>query len=130
MRFSALLRCFALLALAGVMGAQASASEGDFTGETPLIVIRFNQRHVSFERPLYNVMSRALQAKPGVMFDLAAVAPSASESSRQEALEKAANQDASSVVAAMERMGLPPERISLTHGRDNVPSPEVRIYVH
>ncbi len=87
---------------------------------TPLVIIRFNQRNVYFERALYAAVKKALETKPGVIFDLLLhPGPQATG---------AANLNR--VTDAMLRMGLPAERLQAAAGpASGQPYDEVRIYV-
>ena len=122
----------ALLTVSAVPALCAAADtsyEVEYTNEKPLMVIRFNQPHLRFEKQLYTVVSQALQAKPSVMFDIVSVAPRAQDSSDQDRYNQMTAQNTHRVLATLTDIGLPQSRISLTTAQDNVPASEVRIFV-
>lgn len=98
--------------------------------DTPLMVIRFNQPNVYYEQALYGAVSRAVEAKPAVRFELVAVAP---ETSSEDFNQKAANatqQNLNAVVSSLTRMGVPQQRIRVTHRNSpSVTAGEVLIFV-
>jgi len=103
--------------------------EVESTSEKPLIVIRFNQRHVMYERSLYNTISRALQVKPSAVFDVVSVAPQAKDKASQQRNNAIATQNTRKVLATLHEMGLPESRISLSDASDQLDATEVRIFV-
>lgn len=105
-----------IIAAALALGMLASAAYA----ETPLMVIRFNQKNVYFAKPLYNAVSQALDAKPNARFDVVSV--TAGGPTGEHNLGK--------VVATLNEMGLPASRYSVTRRTANVAADEVRIYAH
>jgi hypothetical protein len=96
--------------------------------DQPLVVIRFDQDKVNYEQALYSAVRRVLDRRPDAAFDVVAVAPQGGEQSAL-ALSKARRQ-AERVLRALNEMGLPPNRVSLsatTSRRANVN--EVHVYV-
>jgi hypothetical protein len=124
--FSTALVC----ALSVTLPASATDSVPAFANETPLMVIRFNQPHVNYPMPLYNTVSQALKVKPNAVFDVVSIAPRAHESSNQPYNNELAAKNSHKVLATMHEIGLPANRVSLTDAIDDVPSSEVRIFVH
>ena len=55
-------------------GSAPATAPRDHTN-TPLMVVRFNQRHVYYQRPLYTAVSRALEVKPSARFTMVSVVP-------------------------------------------------------
>jgi hypothetical protein len=106
------------------------AYEMEYTNETPLIVIRFNQRHVAYEKVLYTTLTRALQVKPSATFDVISVAPRATDKAGQTRNDLLAAQNTQRVIATMRGMGMPASRINLTNAVDDVGASETRIFVH
>lgn len=113
----ALAGCLALAAavapLPGSAPAYAQAAQ-----EKPLIIIRFNQRVVFFERALYNVVSRALEVNPAMRFELIAM-----DNQGQ------AGSYGKKVMDAMKEMGVPSDRMTLRTQRSGVQYPEVHVFV-
>lgn len=120
----------AAIALPVTAKADSAPMEVEYTNERPLIVIRFNQPHVLYERALYNTISQALDAKANAVFDIISVAPKARSSSAQERNNQMAGQNSRKVLGTLQEMGLPQNRYSLTNTTDNVDASEVRIFVH
>lgn len=91
----------------------------------PLVVIRFGPRPPDFEPMLYTTVRSALERRPRSAFDLVAVAPRAGQAD-----PGAVTRDAESVIRALDAMGLPPERMSLSSTTVlGVTTHEVHIYV-
>jgi hypothetical protein len=105
------------------------AVEMEPASDKPLMVIRFNQPHVSYEQPLYNTVSRALQVKPSAVFDVVSVAPKGKNEQAQMHNNVMASQNTKRVLATLADMGLPKSRINLVKLIDQVDSSEVRIIV-
>ncbi len=127
--YGALAACI-LCSLAIAATAAAPTYETEYTNETPLIVIRFNQPHVMYERPLYNVISQALEAKPSATFDIVSISVQTRDSRNQQYNNQLATANTHKVLATLQEMGLPQSRINLTSAADNVSASEVRIFVH
>jgi hypothetical protein len=89
---------------------------------TPLIIVRFNQRNIYFEKALYNAVSKALSIKPDAMFDVA-LAPGLGSGVSQNNLDK--------VVNAMRKIGVPQPQIRTAQGANTGNRyDEVQIFVH
>ncbi|WP_037257048.1 hypothetical protein [Rhodovibrio salinarum] len=107
----------------------SSTGSSDRVGrDQPLVVIRFDQDNVDYEQPLYSAVRRVLDRRPEAGFDVVAVAP---QGGQQSALGLSrARRQAERVLRALNEMGLPPSRVSLsatTSARANVN--EVHVYV-
>jgi len=111
-----------------VMGTDiASINPRDFSNRKPLVVIRFDRQDVTFEPALYQAVSRALERRPGAVFDLVAVSPN---SGSRNLSTGAARRNAEKVLQSLSRMGLPSERIMLSAmSSESVRSSEVHIYL-
>ncbi len=93
--------------------------------DVPLVVIRFNQRKVLYERQLYNAIAKAVEIKPSVVFDVVSFLPSQSK----KAVSKAQSQT-HQVVTSMRNMGIPQERIRVNREpASGIKAHEVHIYV-
>ena len=137
------LSLFAVLALALQAGALSAANAAPVDvpmapqaaapalhQTTPLMVIRFNQQKVYYDRTLYTAISKAVEAKPTVMFDLVSVVPESGDAGRDARWAQNAETNLGRVVASMNQMGVPQSRIGVT--RRNVPGAsgsEVQIFV-
>ncbi|MBN8530531.1 MAG: hypothetical protein J0L97_01540 [Alphaproteobacteria bacterium] len=117
--------CAALMGLSALPAAAEPVEPGygQFAAQEatrPLMVIRFNQRNVYYQRPLYNAASRALQIKPDVVFSVIATGPD----------ENGIGNRGGEVVQALAGMGIPQRQIQYSAKIDpQAASPEVRIFV-
>ena len=113
-----------MLSIALLMPVQALA-------DTPLVVIRFNQRQVNYQQMLYSAVSRAVEANPDVMFDLVVSAPRGEDAYSSGNYADIANARGNEVNRSLQSMGVPASRISQrSEGGSESGSPEVRIFVH
>ena len=99
--------------------ASAPASDPAFLHETPLMVIRFNEAHVAYPKPLYQTVSQALKVKPSAVFDVVSIAPRAKDDSNQSYYNNLAAQNTHKVLETLHQIGLPANRISLTEAIDD-----------
>ncbi len=96
----------------------------------PLVVIRFDRADVNYEQALYKAVSRALERRPGAVFDLVAVAPKQGAPSQLALSSKSARRNAEKVWRSLASMGLPDNRMTLSATtREDAKTSEVRIYV-
>ncbi len=115
------------MAAAAAPTAPATAPASDvaaaITAGTPIITIKFNRAHVSFEHALYAALSQALAAKPSASFSVVAVSSGGANAG-------GADKDAEDVMRAMGEMGVPATRMSATSSSDPaIASTEVRVFV-
>lgn len=100
------------LALCLAVAAPATHAQ-EFSPETkPLVLIRFNQPHVYYDRQLYMAISRAVEVKPGVMFDLVSFVPTVADPERSKQWRALAAAHVKKVVASLGQMGVPASRIT------------------
>jgi len=96
----------------------------------PLMVIRFDRANVAYEQALYTAVSRALERRPGAVFDVVAVAPSSGTPGQVALNTTSAKRNADTVVRSLTNMGLPAERINLSSTTSSsAQTSEVQIYV-
>ena len=118
------------LPLPVITGPAAAQSYESASRGKPLMVIRFNQRNVYYDRQLYNAVSQAVQVKPSVMFDLVAVSPQVEGRAEQQRYQAATAQHAARVAKSLRSIGVPQSRFTVRQAVDaNVGASEVRIYV-
>jgi hypothetical protein len=111
-----LLVLFALTALMTV----APSAHAQEDGRTPLMVVRFTKGDVYYAQQLYNAVSKAVQIKPDVMFDVIALAPQG----------VSAEKVAGHMVKNLNGIGVPAGRINVqARGNQAVAYPEVQLYV-
>ena len=109
-----------------LLQAKSTAQAQRDHNNTPLMVIRFNQRHVYFQRPLYTAVSRALEVKPSVRFTLVSVVPTHGGSVNHRKAEANLGQ----VLRNMREMGIPSSRITVNRRSSAAArSSEVHLYV-
>lgn len=100
-------------------------------GRRPLVVIRFDRSNVAYEQALYNAVSRALESRPSATFALVAVAPASGGAARVALNSNKAQRNAESVLRALQRMGLPPQRIVVSARTSGAAqSNEVHLYMN
>ncbi len=110
------------------MGAPVARST---VGRRPLVVIRFDRSNVAYEQALYNAVSRALERRPNATFSLVAVAPASGGAARVALNSNKAQRNAESVLRALQRMGLPPQRIGVSARTSGAAqSNEVHLYLN
>jgi len=96
----------------------------------PLVTIRFYRPNVPYEEALYIAVSRALERKPDVVFDLVAVTPQQENPVEVALHSDASKRNAENVLRSLSSMGLPPERVSLSAtSSTSVQSDEVQLYI-
>lgn len=110
------------------MGSLPSAQIGS---RRPLVIIRFDRPNVSYEQPLYQAVSRAIERRPDASFDLVAVTPTHSNSAGQGALDATtARRSADQVRRSLTEMGLSADKIRMSAmSSPTATSPEVHLYV-
>ena len=85
------------------------------------MVIRFNERQVLFQKPLYQVVSEALKASPSTQFELVSLMPT----------NPSQGQQLGDVVQSLQAMGVPSQQFSArTQQAPHQSYEEVHIYVH
>lgn len=98
--------------------------------QQPLVIVRFNQRNVYFQRQLYNALSKAMEIDPTVSFDILTLAPMKGERNRDAKLYEQAMMESQEVVDAMLQMGVPKMRINrVFHNSRTADTTEVHIFV-
>lgn len=83
-------------------------------GSQPLVIVRFNQPRVYFDQQLYSAISKAVAIKPDVMFDVVSYAPSTGDAGTDQKWQSVAGHNTKAVIAALNNMGIPMERINVT----------------
>lgn len=96
----------------------------------PLVVIRFDRKDVAYEQALYNVVSRVLERRPGSTFSLVAIAPNLGGAAKLSVDRNKARRNAENVLRSLQRMGLSPNRVSLSERTARATSTEVHLYLN
>jgi hypothetical protein len=126
--------CLGVAGVSSYAQAQAVMNRPDveysYTSERPLMVVRFNQRNVYYERSLYGAVSKAVQVKPAVMFDVVAVSPISRDRDAQQRLEQTTSRAGQRVLESMREIGVPNSRMAYSQTSDpSIAFPEVRLFV-
>lgn len=96
----------------------------------PLVIIRFNQRKVFYERPLFNALSKAVEIAPDVRFNVISYVPFTGQPQRDRQLLNQANAHLREVMARMREMGIPGGQISVNNELDHsLRHDEIHIFV-
>ena len=119
------------LAISPAPNARPSTAElANIIDRRPFVIIRFYRPNVPYEEALYIAVSRALDRRPDVVFDLVAVAPQLDDPSQIALQSAASKRNADNVFRSLTSMGVPAERVSLSATTNAVAqSDEVRLYV-
>ena len=102
------------LAMALPMAAQAQQA-----GARPLVILRFNQPNVRYERPLASAVTRAMQAKPDVRFTLVSFVPVYGDEAVQAQLADRSAGLVAEVRRQMEAVGVASGNIEVAQQRSN-----------
>lgn len=97
--------------------------------DTPLMVVRFNQERIYYQQPLYTAISRAVDAKPGVVFNIITVIPQTGSERDQQKSTVAAQTNTNTVVQDMVKMGVPQNRIRVSYQTGHVEFSELHLFV-
>ncbi len=97
--------------------------------DTPLIIIRFNQDFVKYEKSLHKSVSAALQVKPSTFFDIVSLVPHANKSGKDKEARKTSEALTAKIVQNIKGSGVSEDKIRVTY-QDNpgVQSPEIHIF--
>lgn len=98
--------------------------------EKPLMVVRFNQPNISYGDHLYRAVSRAVEAKPSVMFEVVSVVPQTADADTNADWKKVADAHAAKFQSVLQSMGVPASRISYAQRpQSGLRFDEVQLYV-
>jgi hypothetical protein len=98
--------------------------------DVPLVIIRFNQRTVMYERQLYNAIAKAVAIKPDVVLDIISFVPLTGNTQADERLKDNALAQSSKVVNSLRNMGIPQERMHVSReGSPEIRFHEIHVYV-
>ncbi len=100
------------------------------SGPRQLVKIKFDRNDVNYEEPVYMAVNEALQRYPDARFDLVAVHPTNGNAAEVAIESTKARRNAEKVLRTLTQMGLPLDRIDLSHKQSpEAASNEVHIYV-
>jgi len=111
--------------------AASPASDNTEEPQTPLLVIRFNQQHVYFDRVLRQAVESAEKAKADALYDVVSIVPTGGNNAQQnERLSANAAGNLGSVVQELQNLGVQPSRIhSTTQSSASATAQEIQIFV-
>ena len=120
-----MIRAFIFSILIATFGlGQASAEE------SPLMVVRFNQDYVSYDRQLEKAVNMAVNTKDSVFFDVVSIIPETNDNKQNKLLKKTAEYRADQMVENIQGAGIAPEKIRLTYQNSKLAkNNEVHIFV-
>lgn len=98
--------------------------------DIPLVVIRYNQPRIYYDKQLYNAISKAVKIKPSVTLSLVSFIPENGSEDRRERVKNLAEKQLSKLMVDLRKMGIPRDRISVS--KEYVPDAryhEVYLYV-
>ena len=96
----------------------------------PLVVIRFNQKRVYFDRALRSAVSRAEVVKPDAIYDIVSVLPQPKEGDVRQRDAEMMKQNQIAVMQAMREMQIPEGRLrQAIRSEEGLGAQEVRVYV-
>lgn len=99
-------------------------------GPRPLVKIKFDRTDVEYEEPVYVAVNEALQRYPDARFDLVAVHPTNGNAAEVAIESTRARRNAEKVLRTLTQMGLPLDRIDLSHKQSaDAGSNEVHLYI-
>lgn len=123
--FPLVLACAAPVVLSSITQAQSAQAAIE-----PLVVIRFNQPNVYYAQQLHGAISKAVEAKSAVVFELVSYAPVTGIGENDAKWQSIAGRHTKAVVAAMMEMGVPAERISVRgESRNGIQYDETHLFV-
>jgi outer membrane murein-binding lipoprotein Lpp len=116
--------------LAGSSYAAQPRAASPLMGPRPLVKIKFDQTDVQYEEPVYVAVNEALQRYPDARFDLVAVHPTNGNAAEVAIESTRARRNAEKVLRTLTQMGLPLDRIDLSHKQSaEAASNEVHLYI-
>ncbi len=93
------------------LGCSLPVEDARSQSDVPLLVVRYNQPHIYYDKQLYSAVSKAVAIKPSVVFSLVSFVPSAGD----DAVSAAAGAQTSALVGKMQGMGVPAARIHVSN---------------
>ena len=115
-----------LAALLVCLCATLPVSNAQSQSDTPLMVLRYNQPNIYYDKQLFNAVSKAVAIKPSVTFSLVSFVPTTGG----EAMASAANSHSSTLVSKLQAMGIPAAHIKVSQQAVNdAKHHEIYLYV-
>jgi hypothetical protein len=113
---------FGMMVMACVLPLASAHAQND----VPLLVLRYNQPRIYYDKQLYTAVSKAVAIKPEVRFSIVSFVPDQGG----EAMQQAATAQTNALIASLQKMGIPASRISVSSEKVNdAPYHEIYLYV-
>ena len=96
-----------------------AAAAVDDAAAKPLVIIRFNQARIYFDKQLFTAISKALAIKPELTFSVVSYAPVTGDAQSDAKWQALASRDTQSVLVSMQNMGIPLSRIQVSGQQDS-----------
>ncbi|MCE2926352.1 MAG: hypothetical protein LW823_01720 [Rickettsiales bacterium] len=123
-RFSALALAFSML-----VAPNAAFSQSTTSAERPLLLIRFNQEHVHFNRALRQAVANAENIKPGVVYRVVSVVP-VNRKGAPSIPAAQTKRNLTSVTSSMAQLGVSSDRIKTSsENSKSASSQEIKLFV-
>ncbi|MGB4106965.1 MAG: hypothetical protein WBK55_04125 [Alphaproteobacteria bacterium] len=114
----------------GMVNGSYGRQAAPLSGPRPLVKIKFDRADVNYEEPVYVAVNEALQRYPDARFDLVAVHPSNGNAAEVAIESTKARRNAEKVLRTLTQMGLPLDRIDLSHRQSpDAASNEVHLFI-
>jgi hypothetical protein len=98
--------------------------------DTPVMIIRFNQNIVEYERPLAKVVKAAIDKKPEVFFDVVSLVPKSDSKNNNQEIKDHVEYLTNKVVEKIKYSGVEQNNVRVTYQNSDVISEsEVHIFV-
>lgn len=121
------------LAAPAIAQSTVSASEEGFSvagQQSPLVIIRFNQRNVYFEQALANALAKAKSVKPTASYTVLLTLPPGDSKKAAAQIAKAGNYNLARVVTVLRENGISDANIRIVREESaSVGSDEVRVFI-
>jgi hypothetical protein len=98
--------------------------------DAPVMIIRFNQELVAYQKSLQKVVTSAMEVKPNVLFDVVSVVPAGSNNKVSKKTQEAADFTTKQVLETLQAKGVKLENIRTTFQNSTiVQDGEVHIFL-
>jgi hypothetical protein len=99
-----------VMLVVSIMFPQFATAQSD----VPLMIVRYNQPRIYYDKQLYNVAQKAINIKPEVIFSVVSFVPKAGEYGDQDTIDEAAEKQTAIFVAKLKQMGIPLKQINIS----------------
>ena len=97
----------------------------------PVMIIRFNKRNVFYDRPLYNIVRKAMKAKSDVVFNVVSYVPASPNPALYQRFMNQASTHMRELGNSLAKMGVERNRVRMfTEAHNGLQYDEIHIYVY